>query len=218
MAGREWWEMRMATQEKGIQGMIKGGKSGGGGSSTGFWRGKYDPQQFIVPGQDQNGNSVRVFCRIVPLLDRSVDIIMGSRKFPFKSKGDLLRWCIKSGVERLEDMEPMQDSVTAQVDAMMTILADEQAHHEFSTLFQTMATTIGMHVQAQAIGEARRVVSLMQQHVGRMRAGYWRDRYSKEISEKFGYLLKSGNVQGVGLGEAEDHGDSGVVDEGETEE
>lgn len=193
-----------------IKGVVRGGRTGGS-TSTHFWKGKYDPQQFIIPGQDQNGNSIRVFCRIVPLLDRSLDILFGARKFPFKSKGDMIRWCIKTGVEKLEAMEPVTDSVTAQVDAMMAILADEQAHHEFSTLFQTMATSIGMHIQAQALGEAQRVVSMMQEHVGRMRDGYWKSRYLREIEEKFGYMLKSGNVKGVGLGEAEDHGDSGMA-------
>ena len=170
------------------------------------YRNKYPPESFIIPGQDNNGNSVRVWCRVIPLLERSMDILFASHKFPFKSKGDLMRWCIKMGVERLEEMEPALGSVTAQVDAMLSVLRDEELHHSFLTLFNTMAGTVGMHIQAQALGEARRVISDMRRMMDRIDNDYWRGRYQKELEDKFGHLLKGSIVAGAGLGEHADHG------------
>lgn len=172
-------------------------RKGEGGSPIGFNRDKYRPEDFIVPGQDHNGNSMRVWCRVIPMLDRAVDVMFSSRKFPFKSKGDLIRWCIKLGVERLEEMEPVNGSVMTQVDAMLGVLRDEQLNHSFLTLFHTMNTTVGMHVQAQAFGEARRVIALMRFQILKMQNGYWRDRYLKELDEKFGHLMK-GHATGMG--------------------
>lgn len=181
-------------------------RRGGGGSAPGFHRGKYAPDSFIVPGQDQNGNSIRAWCRVVPLLDRAMDILFSSRKFPFKSKGDLIRWCIKTGVDRLHEMEPITGSVTMQVEAIMAALRDEMHNFEFLTVFQTMTSSVGMCVQAQAIGEARRQVTIVQTHIDKMEPGYWRDRYNRELKDKFGYLLKGTMVDGAGLGEHSDHG------------
>lgn len=165
-----------------------------GGSPLRFDNKRYRPEEYIIPGQDMNGNSVREWCRVVPLLDRAMDILHGSRKFPFKSKGDLMRWCIKTGVERLDAMEPVTGSVLMQCEAMLGILRDEELNHAFLTVFQTMVSTIGMHVQAQALGEARRVVSTMQHQISRMQDGYWRQRYLKELEEKFGHLMKGHNA------------------------
>lgn len=167
-------------------------------------RGKYAPDQFIVPGQDQNGNSVRQWCRVVPLLDRAMDVLFASRKFPFKSKGDLMRWCIKTGVERLDEMEPVAGSVIIQVEAMMAILRDEELNHSFMTVFNTMGQTVGMHIQAQAIGEARRVITMMRAQIMKMDDGYWRQRYIRELDTKFGHLIKG--VKGAGIGESQDSG------------
>lgn len=178
----------------------------GSSSQSNLHRGKYPPEAFIIPGQDQNGNSVREWCRVVPLLDRAMDILFASRKFPFKSKGDLMRWCIKVGVERLEEMEPVQGSVLAQVEAMASILRDEELNHAFLTIFNTMAGTVGMHIQAQAMGEARRVISEMHRCIAKIENEYWRGRYQQELEAKFGHLLKGSLVAGAGLGE---HADSG---------
>lgn len=177
--------------------MASRAKATGGSPAHLPHRAKYKPEDFIIPGQDNNGNSMRLWSRVVPMLDRAIDVMFASHRFPFRSKGDLIRWCIKDGVDRLEEMEPVTGSVMAQVDAMIGILRDEELNHGFLTLFQTMTNTIGMHVQAQAEGEARRVIATMQHHIMKMQDGYWRQRYLRELREKFGYLMK-GMTVGMG--------------------
>lgn len=183
--------------------LVKGASTGSHSQSTEY-RIKYRPEDFIVPGQDSNGNSARVYCRVVPLIERAIDVIMGSRKFPFKSEGDLIRWCVKRGVEELDGMEPMVGSVMAQVDAMMSILRDEELNHTFLTVFDRMVQTIGMHVQAQATGEARRVAYAMREQILKMEEGYWRDRYIRELDTKFGYLLNADGAVMSGFDDREE--------------
>lgn len=201
-------------------GRRRGTSSGGGGRGSSY-TGKYIPDSFIVPGQDNNGNSIREWFRVMPLLDRAMDILLGSKKFPFKNKGDLMRWCVKHGVDTLEEMEPMEGSVTAQVDTMIYILNGESAAHQFMTLFNVMSNTVGEHIQAQALGEARRVISDMTRQIQKIDNEYWRGRYQGELEKRFGYLLKGEMVAGAGLGQHEDHGpDRGSnagVDEGDGE-
>lgn len=187
--------------------------SGSGGSLPNLYKDKYKPEEFIIPGQDQNGNSVRLWCRVVPLLDRAIDVLFSSRKFPFKAKGDVMRWCIKVGAERLNEMEPIAGSVLAQVDAMMSVLRDEEHNHAYLTVFNTMQATIGMHIQAQALGEARRVISTMHGMIMKMEDGYWRNRYIKELEAKFGHLLKGNLVEGAGMGTFMDGPHGGGIDE-----
>lgn len=173
---------------------------------TGFRvvKGKYRPEDFIIPGQDSNGNSMRLYCRTVPLLARAVDKILGSKKFPFYTKGDIVRWCLHEGVKVLESLEPMNGSVLAQVDAMHAIIRDEMLNHGYSAIFEAMSSTIGMHIQAQELGEARRLVSMIKHKVESMDDGYWRKRYLGEMEKRFGYLLHGDTVAGAGMGDHED--------------
>lgn len=189
------------------------------GSGFQLVKGKYNPEDFIIPGQDANGNSMRLYCRVVPLLDRAVDKIVGTKKFPFYTKGDLVRWCVHEGVKVLESLEPANGSVLAQVDAMHAIIRDEMLNHGYTSVFESMSTTIGMHVQANELGEARRLVAMIKSRVEAMDDGYWRRRYLQEMDKRFGYLLHGDKVVGAGMGDHEDRpGESGGFEEPDEEE
>lgn len=171
-----------------------------GGNSEQQWeaRSRYPPEAFIVPGQDHTGQSERVFCRVTPSLAREIAVIFESRKFPFRTKGDLMRWCVKVGVERLLEMEPSPGSIMAQVDTIDTVLREESEHVRFGQLFDNVASVIGTYVQAGAHGEARRVLFEVRAKVERIGNQYWRERYLKELGTRFGHLIS--NAAGVPLG------------------
>jgi hypothetical protein len=152
---------------------------------------KYDPADFVIPAQDAKGHSERFQCRLQPGDDRALDVIVGSKKFPFRTKGDVGRWAIHVGIRRLEQMEAVP-SVTAEVDAMIGILRDEMFHHEFQATFDAMDRVISTHIGAQAYGEARRVVALMRDRISKMPDGYWKEKYDAKVLEKHGHLLEVG--------------------------
>jgi hypothetical protein len=158
---------------------------------------KYDPAQFIIPGQDTRGHSERLYCRVMPAVDRALDVVVNSKKWPFRTKGDVMRWAIDRAIHQLEAMEPI-GSVTAQVDAIAAILREDQFHHEFSHTFEALNRSISVHLTAGADGEARRLVATIKDKIDKMPEGYWRDRYRTTLSEKWGHLLKGGG-RGMGV-------------------
>lgn len=155
---------------------------------------KYDPAEFIIPAKDAKGESIRMWNRIQPGHDRAISAIFNSRKFPFKTPGDVVRWCLHTGLKRLEVMEGLP-SVTQQVEAMFEILRDEEFRQEF-TAFLTHATkVINQHVTDGSRGEARRLIAALQTKVQGMPDGHWKKRYSKEIGLRFGHLLEEKTAQ-----------------------
>lgn len=151
---------------------------------------KHDPADFIVPAKDTKGESVRVWCRVQPAHDRAVSTIFYSRKFPFKTPSDILRWCIHTGLKRLEVMEDVP-SVTQQVEAMMVILRDEEFHQEFQGFLQHAQAVINRHIADGAHGEARRVVAMLRTKVAGMPDGYWKKKYQRTIETQFSHLLSA---------------------------
>lgn len=136
-------------------------------------------------------------CRVPPSMHRSVELLVGSRKFPFKTVGDLVRWCVHTGVARLEAMEGV-NSVTAQTDAMMVVLRDEEFQRQYVAIFNNLQRSVDTHMADNALPEARRIVGQMRGHIERMPDGYWRDKYLKELDQRFGSLMKSAPKVGLG--------------------
>jgi len=162
---------------------------------------KRGEREFIVPGQDANGHSHRVQCRVMPAHYRALSIIYTSKKFPFRTLGDIVRWCIDRGIRELGTIAKTSEieSVLAQVDVIREILAEESHQQEFLATFDQMARTVSQHTAADAVGEARRVVALIRNQIGKMPEGYWRTRYLDELTRRFGHLLDSTVNAGVAL-------------------
>src|SRR5437667_163491 len=94
------------------------------------YTGKYKPEDFIVPPNDSKGRGHRFSLSIHPAHNRELDIIVASRKFPFKTNADIMRWCLLRGLKILESLEAVP-SVSGQVEAMMVTLGDEKDLAEY---------------------------------------------------------------------------------------
>jgi len=86
------------------------------------------------------------------------------------------------------------------VDAIVEILTMERQQAEFASVFDALAAGITCHVQDQAVGEARRVVALVKAKIDSMPEGYWRDKYTAQLKQRFGHLLDGATQEGVRLG------------------
>jgi hypothetical protein len=166
---------------------------------------KYDPADFIIPARDNKGESVRVWNRIQPGHERALSTILQSKKFPFKTQGDVMRWCLHVGLKRLEKMEAIP-SVTQQVDAMMTMLRDEEFQLEFQAFIQFSTHIINRHMSEGSHGEARRLVAQLKSRIEGMPDGYWRTKYLKAVDTSFGHLLNAKSAK-VHLIPMRDEGD-----------
>ncbi len=156
---------------------------------------KEDARSYLIPGQDAKGHSERVWCRVMPGHHRALGMIYGSRQFPFRSMGDIMRWCIDQGIRELSRRGGSGPSIMRQVDVLMEILRDEVYQQDFTEMFQTLHGVVNRHTAAQALGEARRVVAVAKQHLEAMPEGYWRDKYLGELETQFGHLLTGDGVQ-----------------------
>lgn len=158
---------------------------------------KYDSADFIIPARDSKGESMRVWVRIQPGHDRALSVILNSKKFPFKTTGDILRWCVHRGLAKLEKMEGLP-SVTQQVEAMLGVLRDEEFQLEFQAVLALTNNVIQRHVAEGSLGEARRVIAKLKSDIDKMPEGYWRTKYQTAIRTQFGHLLNDEKAR-VGL-------------------
>ena len=82
---------------------------------------KYEPGDFMVAPSDGKGVSYRLTFRVAPDIEKSLDQIVASNRFPFGTRGDALRWCTREGIRILESLEPVS-SVTKRIDILTNLM------------------------------------------------------------------------------------------------
>lgn len=153
--------------------------------------GDYNPADFIIPASDHQGHSERVFCRVQPQHDRAMSEIMKKRHFPFRTQGDLMRWCIVRGLKVLNRLDPMPGFI-GMADAINDVLRQEMYLQEFVEMFNKMASVVQTHINNGAEGEARKLIAVILGHVRKIDEEYWRKKCEGEIGNRFGHLLEGG--------------------------
>ena len=154
-----------------------------------------EPEQFRVPASDAQGHSERCWFRLQPGHDRQLDRILGSKLFPYRAKGDIIRHALARHLDWIETQEPVP-SVTAQVDAILELVREEEFNEDFRTVFDRLGERVGSYVSVGQIDRARSLVSRVLSNIDLMPDNSWRDQYISELHSRFGYLL-SGNLDSV---------------------
>lgn len=148
----------------------------------------YDTAEFRVPASDSKGHNVRQWFRCQPGHDRQVELVLRTKKFPYRTKGDILRHALVRHLRWIEEQAPVP-SVMKEVDSILEIMRDEEFAQDFEVTFEKLGERINSHMARGAHGEARRLLLLVNRHISAMPEGYWRDRYEQEIKARYGYIL-----------------------------
>lgn len=158
----------------------------------------YDPAEFVIPAGDHQGHSERVWCRVQPLHERQVDIVLRSKQFPFRTKGDVVRWCVVRGLKMLEALEPNAiKGFMQQADTIQEMLRDEMYMQEFMGMFDTLQKVVNQHIGMGSQGEAARLVAQTKFHLDQIEGEpNWKRKALDKLASQFGHLL---NQRPVGL-------------------
>ena len=150
---------------------------------------KPDPAEFRVPASDTKGHSARFWFRCIPIMARQVDQLVQAKKFPYRTKGDLLRHALHRHMQWLLTIEPMV-TVSGQVDAILEIMRDEEMSDDFSLVFEKMKERVSQHLASGSKREATRLVLTIQKCVTEMPGGFWKDKYKRQLKNNFGDMLE----------------------------
>lgn len=145
---------------------------------------KYDPGDFIVAPSDTRGTSYRLTFRAAPDIARAIDQVIQSNRFPFTSRGDVLRFCTREGLRILETLEPVI-SVSKRIDMLTMLLNEDKSHAEFSTVFDQLAEAVNRYLADQSPDQAIRIIALAKHQFDMMPEGHWRSKYLTELAKRF---------------------------------
>ena len=155
------------------------------------WHPKQDAREYIVPGQDTHGHSVRIWCKVMPAHHRALMMMKEHKTFGFRTVGDILRWCVVRGVEELNGRAklPKVRSAMHQADAIMKTLLDQAYYQDYAKVFEAMTDVIQKHASRGENGMVARLVGQIKAHIEEMDEPFWRDLWMTELQSRFGRYL-----------------------------
>jgi hypothetical protein len=174
---------------------------------------KNDGDEFIVPAYDLDGRSVSLLLRVPPSINRALGEIVESRRFPFKAKGDAIRWCINHGIKTLEFTEP--PSSILPVVSMSLLLIRTHLHMKMLADFFTKldAVMIQLSTHSYLHERSRKVIKAIEELVLCMPSSHDRCLYHGELRRRWGHLLLNSEPPQVGeAADAEPSGRRGASD------
>jgi hypothetical protein len=153
--------------------------------------GGLDPSQFRVSGVDSKGHTTRIWASVQPMHAQTIDILIQSKKFPYRTRGDFIRHAIVRHIHWLEKIYKPLNSVTGALDAMNALLRDAEFRAEFTEYLGRLNKQIKEMVAEGDISAARRLLLETIRCVETMPEGYWRDKYATAIREEHKDLLEN---------------------------
>lgn len=155
---------------------------------------KYDWDEFVIPSRDQKGMSSRAIFRIQPGHQRQAEIFLASRRFPYRTIGDLFRHAIDRHLKYLQSLEPGDLSMLGAVDQISYMIRDDQFWGEMEGVFKSMADRTQMYLDRGDYGDARRIMAQIRTAIDDIPDYQWRVRYRQRFTQQFGSFLTPGEA------------------------
>lgn len=162
----------------------------------------YDPTYFVVPARDHQGHSVRVWCNVPPSIDHEMNVIMATHNWPFRVKGDLFRWALWEGVQRLEKMAPVPGSMIVVAETLVETCRATEHWLAFKTSVDKTEATVKALMDSGNEQEAIKLLSSLRTQVLKLEEASWRDQWMGEFDKRFGHIWDRHKKNAVSLSAA----------------
>lgn len=154
----------------------------------------YSIDEFYCRASDKRGHSAQMYVRIPPEVMALCEQIMESKKFVYRTYGEMIRDSLVHRVSFLRQKAESGklDEAFLRVLAIEQIVKQEELDSEFRSIIHRLDTVIEERLKDSPLGreEAVSIIQGVLDNVNAMPEGYRRRQYSSAIHGKYDYLLK----------------------------
>ncbi len=152
--------------------------------------GNYTFEEFVIPAQDEKGHSIRENIRVSAEIERDIDVIIQGRKFPYKTRGDLMRHAVVRHLEWLHHLEPEYPKhLLSAYQAQMDVMREEEMRLNAHNVFKKLHDQVEAYLAAGEPGEARRVAATVRSRLAGVADSAWKRRFESRFLRQYTALL-----------------------------
>lgn len=149
-----------------------------------------EESDFIIPASDSKGHSARQWYRCHPGVDRQMSVIIASKKFPYRTKGDLMRHAVMRHVAWLHHQNPVEGSTFADLDFIIETGKEIEMETRIQERLRDIEDIVKRLVDGGQIPAARRVIATAVMKIEGMAEGFRREEIMEAVVGKWGHLLR----------------------------
>jgi len=139
---------------------------------------------------------------VQPTVDHEIDAIIQSKNWPFRVKGDFIRYAIYDAVKRLEKHKPVPNSMVVVADVIMDQCKQADLWVRFKSSIDSLEHTVKSFLDAGNEEEALKLLSNTRSQVLKLEEAMWRDQYIAELDKRFSHLWARNKSKAVRLDRA----------------
>lgn len=158
--------------------------------------------EFIVPGRDDKGGQASITINIPPGLDRQIEVLVHSHRFPYATKRDLVRHAILRHAGWLLGIrQTVPKHFMAFAETSIEICRDDELSMKMEQVFTMLDDRISEHMAVGDHSEVTRLLTMVSQKLRELRPSAWTKRFTERFYKKYKSYL-SVNVPEDGIGAA----------------
>ena len=144
--------------------------------------------EYHVSAVDDKGHGVRISALIPTPLKKQIQAFISSRAIPdWTTEGDLIRWCVKVGLDRvIEEHERIPDQVMElHAQAHLFIETEKRLydHMRWRQLLSTLSDAVIQFVNEEEFTAAEAQLSDSRFIIKTLASDYWRPRFEERIGQ-----------------------------------
>lgn len=120
---------------------------------------------------------------------RQISAIVASKRFPFRTDGDVYRWAVWVGIQLLDHLEPTPNTFICRIDAANAIIREQVYLQEYAATLNELDRAVQSYMAMNARGQAVKMIAQVQHQYSKIEEDYWRERLLREVKERFGHLM-----------------------------
>ena len=180
------------------------GSSGGNGHGSGGDRGNHtdipfrdaDPEigeiplddldTFVVPARDDKGISVPLNIRVPPYMERQIEIVVRSGRFPYLRASDFIRHAIYRHMHFTVGIrQSIPKHILPALDAMLEVCRDEEIRQTVEAAFEKIEIRVRHHSSRGDQAEVIRLLTFIKARIDLVEPSAWQRKFIGQFIERY---------------------------------
>lgn len=146
----------------------------------------FSHEEWVVPATDAKGHSVRESVRIPPVMHRAIEVLVASKRFPYKTVGDFVRHAIYRNLffchRRADDVPRHLLSVAESVIVQMR---DEHQMMTMRAAIEATVKTLSQHATDGNVAMVRQIIGQIHSMLSQIdKNSAWKKQFLRQFAQQ----------------------------------
>jgi hypothetical protein len=163
---------------------------------------EYTELEWMNPTANDTGQSVRLWARVTPEMERAIQVCVSSGKFPYCTPDDLIRHAVYRHLYWLHQLESVQKHALLALESLSALYRDDTYRVQVAERVEAMLRHCMEHLERGFVGEAARLAQDVRAIVDSVPTSLRRQQLDEMLAKAAARIRTELEKRGTGAGNA----------------